>query len=267
MSTVESPSNPTASELTSPEPNPSPPSEAAPTTTTAADRLAKWKALKARAAKSSTQNLAAVRAERQRQQQDPGLSSKLQRKRAEAEFKLAKAEAFESGEDFERKRAWDWTIEESERWDRRMEKKKRHVEDVAFQDFQQSARKMYKKSMRELKPDVDGYMKEKAKLLKDGQVVETEDGELIVVDRDGGFYADKDSLGFVENKPTKEAVDRLVKDLQKAEDKRMARRKETDDGDVSFINDKNKKFNAKLERAYGKYTKDIKDNFERGTAL
>lgn len=211
--------------------------------------------------------MAAVRAERQRQQIDPTTTSKLQRKKAEAEFKLAKAEAIENGEDFERKRAWDWTVEESERWDKRMEKKKRHVEDVAFQDFSQSARKMYKKSMRELKPDVEGYQKEKAKLLKDGQVVETEDGELVVVDTEGGFYAEKDSLGFVDNRPSREAVDRLVKDLKDAEDKRMARRRGGDDDDVTYVNDKNKQFNQKLERAYGKYTKDIRDNFERGTAL
>lgn len=64
---------------------------------------------------------------------DPSETTRLNRKRDEAEFKLAKAEAEDDGEDFERKRAWDWTIEESERWDKRTEKKKKHVEDVAFQ--------------------------------------------------------------------------------------------------------------------------------------
>ena len=33
------------------------------------------------------------------------------------------------------------------------------------------------------------------------------------------------------------------------------------------INDGNSKFNAKLDRHYGKYTKEIKANLERGTAL
>jgi pre-mRNA-splicing factor SYF2 len=46
-----------------------------------------------------------------------------------------------------------------------VEKKKRHVEDVAFQDYSQTARKMYKKQMRELDPDLEGYAAEKAKLL------------------------------------------------------------------------------------------------------
>jgi len=208
-----------------------------------------------------------VYAERRRQAVDPSTTSKLQRKKAEAEFKLAKAEAMEQGEDFERKRAWDWTVEESEQWDRRMEKKKRHVEDVAFQDYQQQARKIYKKQLRELKPDLEGYATEKAKLLKDGAVVETEDGELVVVDKDGSFYADANSLGFVDNKPPKEAVDRLVADLKRADDVRMARRRGGEDADVTYINDKNKQFNQKLARAYGKYTKEIRDSFERGTMI
>ncbi|KAA8909198.1 SYF2 splicing factor-domain-containing protein [Sphaerosporella brunnea] len=230
-------------------------------------RLEKWKALQNRAKKSSATNLKEVYAERRRQMVDPATTSRLQRKKAEAEFKLAKAEAAEAGEDFERKRAWDWTVEESERWDRRMEKKKRHVEDVAFQDYSQTARKMYKRQMRELKPDLEGYAADKAKLLKEGSVVETEDGELVIVDRDGEFYADADSLGFVDNKPKKEAVDRLVADLKKAEDARMSRKRGGEDDDVTYINDKNKQFNQKLQRAYGKYTKEIRDSFERGTMI
>lgn len=216
---------------------------------------------------SSATNLKEVYAERRRQSTDPSTSSKLQRKKNEAEFKLARAEAAEAGEDFERKRAWDWTVEEAERWDRRVEKKKKHVADVAFQDYTQTARKMYKKQMRELNPDKEGYATEKAKLLKDGAVVETEDGELVVVDQDGSFYADADSLGFIDNKPKKEAVDRLVADLKKAEDVRMNRKRGGEDEDVTYINDKNKNFNQKLARSYGKYTKEIRDSFERGTMI
>jgi pre-mRNA-splicing factor SYF2 len=38
-------------------------------------------------------------------------------------------------------------------------------------------------------------------------------------------------------------------------------------GDIDYINDRNMKFNQKLDRFYSKYTKDIKDNLERGTAI
>lgn len=72
------------------------------------------------------------------------------------------------------------------------------------------------------------------------------------MDRDGEFYANADSLGFIDNKPNKQAVDRLVGDLRKAEDTRMRRRKGGDEEDVTYINDKNKQFNQKLARYYNK---------------
>ena len=37
--------------------------------------------------------------------------------------------------------------------------------------------------------------------------------------------------------------------------------------DVDSINDRNEHFNRKIERAFGKYTVEIKNNLERGTAL
>jgi len=233
----------------------------------AKERAERWKVLKGRAKKSAEVNRKEVYAERRRQAVDPSETTRLNRKRDEAEFKLAKAEAEDDGEDFERKRAWDWTIEESERWDKRTEKKKKHVEDVAFQDYTQTARKIYKKQLRELQPDLESYAAEKAKLIRDGAIVETEDGELIAVDRDGEFYADANSLGFIDNKPSKGAVDRLVGDLKKAEDARMRRRKGGDEEDVTYINDKNKQFNQKLARYYNKYTGEIRDSFERGTMV
>ena len=97
--------------------------------------------------------------------------------------------------------------------------------------------------------------------------METENGELVVVDKEGEFYADEDSLGFVDNRPKKENVDQLVKDLERAEQGRMRRKPGGEDEDVTYINDKNKNFNQKLARAYGAYTKEIRDSFERGTMI
>ena len=45
------------------------------------------------------------------------------------------------------------------------------------------------------------------------------------------------------------------------------RRTHVDDADISYINERNKKFNEKCERFYGKYTEEIRGNLERGTAL
>lgn len=39
------------------------------------------------------------------------------------------------------------------------------------------------------------------------------------------------------------------------------------DGCSTFINERNMRFNKKISRAYDAFTKDIKDSFERGTAL
>lgn len=106
-------------------------------------------------------------------------------------------------------------------------------------------------------PDTAAYAKEKGKVIRDGQVyeVEGEDGEtqLVAVDRDGEFYAGVDSLGFVDNKPRKEKVDKLVGDLKKEEEKRSKRGRGKDgEEDVTYINDKNKQFNMKLGRYYNK---------------
>ena len=45
------------------------------------------------------------------------------------------------------------------------------------------------------------------------------------------------------------------------------RRTHDEDADIDFINERNAKFNKKLERFYGTYTAEIKQNLERGTAV
>jgi len=226
------------------------------------ERQERFKALQARAQTSARKNLKEAAAESQRLATDPNLLSSLSRKQAIASHKLLKAETDADGEDFERKRAWDWTIDESERWDKRMDKKEKHREDVAFQDYTQDARKIYKRQLREMKPDMEGYEKEKAVAVQKAalsgglEIVETDDGELVAVDKHGSFYSTADNTDFIENKPERAAVDRLVNDLKKAEETRLRKRRDRgrgdDDGDVTFINDKNKQFNQKLARFYNK---------------
>jgi pre-mRNA-splicing factor SYF2 len=229
----------------------------------AKERMERFKALQARARTGSQKNEKEASLESRRLATDPNLLTSLNRKRDVAQHNLLKAEAEENGEDFERKRAWDWTIEESERWDKRLKKKESHRDDQAFQDYRQDSRKVYKRQMRNLAPDMEGYEREKMRAVEKAaasgglEIVETDDGELVAVDKDGTFYSTADSTGFVEHKPPKEAVDRLVKDLQQAEDARLKKRKERmgangEDGDVTYINEKNKNFNNKLNRFYNK---------------
>lgn len=229
----------------------------------AKERMERFKALQARAKTGAQKNLKEATLESQRLATDPNLLTSLNRKSAVASHNLLKADVEASGGDFERKRAWDWTIEESERWDKRLKKKEAHRDDQAFQDYRQDSRKVYKRQIGALKPDMDHYEKEKMAAVEKAaasgglEIVETDDGELVAVDKDGTFYSTADSTGFVEHKPPKDAVDRLVKDLQQAEEARLKKRKERmgqngEDGDVTYINEKNKQFNQKLSRFYNK---------------
>ena len=109
---------------------------------------------------------------------------------------------------------------------------------------------------------MEGYKRAREDALAKGQVVQTENGELVAVDEDRRFYADANSLGITDHKPTKESIDRLVEETKKryiligiglidreaeAEAKRRKKRA-GDDGDVSYINKRNKVFNEKLAR-------------------
>lgn len=143
-----------------------------------------------------------------------------------------------------------------------MEKKQKHREDVAFQDWRQDSHKNYKRQLRRMEPNLDAYESQKAEAVMSAaasgglDLVEGEDGELIAVDKNGTFYSTADSIDFTQNRPDRAAVDRLVADLQKAEEIRLKKRRERgindDDGDVTYINDKNKRFNQKLARFYNK---------------
>ncbi|KEF59949.1 uncharacterized protein A1O9_04797 [Exophiala aquamarina CBS 119918] len=256
-------------------------------TTSNSDRLSRFAALKSRALASSKSNLAETKAEAQRAAIDPSVLANLSRRSAIASHNLLKADTEEEHGDgaFERKRAWDYTMEESERWDVRMEQKRQARENVLFQDYSTEAGKIYDKQMRELEKAArkDGgkaredYDAQKAEIIQNAartgglEIVELDNGELVAIDRDGRFYADNDSIGFVEQKPKRENVDRLVADLKKADEIRMKKRKERgredNEGDVTYINEKNKQFNLKLARFYDRYTTDIRESFERGTAM
>lgn len=245
--------------------------------------MARFRALQTRAKSSSASNLSAAQTEAHRLANDPAQLAAIQRKSAVASNKLLKADIEDGGGDFERKRAWDWTVDESEKWDKRVAKKERHRDDNAFSDYGREASKIYKRQLRNLgDPDLERYTRDKMRAIDEAaargtlELVETEDGEMVAVDRDGTFYGGSgggDAIaGFADNKPDKKAVDRLVGELKKAEEVANKKRRDRqarngDDADVTYINDKNKQFNQKLARFYNKYTAEIRDSFERGTMI
>ncbi|XP_021793318.1 pre-mRNA-splicing factor SYF2 isoform X2 [Papio anubis] len=68
-------------------------------------------------------------------------------------------------------------------------------------------------------------------------------------------------------KPDMETYERLREKQIEKRDKYSRRRPYNDDADIDYINERNAKFNKKAERFYGKYTAEIKQNLERGTAV
>jgi pre-mRNA-splicing factor SYF2 len=223
------------------------PAEPAPATPSKTDeRLARFKALQARQAASQKENLKASQQEAARVATDPHRQTALNRAHASASQQLLKAETEAEGHDFERKRAWDWTAEEAERWEKRTARKERRRERNAFEDHNTDARRKYKRQVRGIEVDVEAYERRKMEAVeravaKGGlEIVETDDGELIAVDRDGAFYSTADVLEEGARKPDKEKVDALVKELERAEELRNKKKRERlnqgDEGDVTYIN-------------------------------
>jgi len=141
------------------------------------------------------------------------------------------------------------TIEVAEQKDAK--KKKGNPDAFGWDVFNQdSLLRAHDKRLREVKFDSEGYDRQKKQLEKEGT-----DGLHF-----GGF-------GFV---PTEEAKDRLGEAMDKMAEKKKAfsrRRAYNDDEDRTYVNDRNRFFNKKIERAFGQYTEETRQNLERGTAL
>ncbi|CAN8096279.1 unnamed protein product [Discula destructiva] len=255
-----------------------PPTPAAPATTLH-DRLARQRALRNRFQAGAAANLTAAAAEAHRLKHDPAQLAPLQRRAAVAAQKLTKADIEAAGGDFERMRAMDWTVDEAARWDERLAARAAARDNNAFQDYAAEAGRVYERQVRNMgAPDVEAYHRRKIKEIEEGaargtlELCETEDGEMVAVNRDGTYDV---ISSFADSRPSKEAVDRLVGTMKKNDEVAAKKRRERlakngqEDGDVTYINDANKRFNQKLNRAYNKFNNvaETKDSLERGTAI
>lgn len=88
---------------------------------------------------------------------------------------------------------------------------------------------------------------------------------------DPEFYREASSLQYGKApKISEDKIERMVKELKDRDEKRNTfsrRRRFHEEKDIDSINDRNEHFNKKIERAFGRYTLEIKNNLERGTAL
>ena len=182
------------------------------------------------------------------------LPSNFESKQKRVEWELAEAkarkEAEDQGEDYDRLKMLEQSAEDLEKAERR--RKRKQNPDTGFSGFAQATFRQYQRLTRQMNPDVESYEKQKQDL-----------GDRV--------YAGPNTILIGEStKPSEEAIDRMVEDVERQASKRakFSRRREFRvDADVDYINERNRKFNDKAGRYYNKYTAEIKQNLERGTAL
>jgi len=75
--------------------------------------------------------------------------------------------------------------------------------------------------------------------------------------------------GRVHSEVQPENLQKLTAHIQEREQSRekFSRRRQAAGGGVDYINDRNAEFNKKIKRSFDKYTVEIRQNLERGTAL
>ncbi|KAH9064532.1 mRNA splicing factor SYF2 [Lactarius vividus] len=255
------------------------------------ERREKMRQLRAKMQSSALANRASVIEESSRIKSAARDLARLEKQRKLAETLRLKADAEERGEDVERQKNWEWTIEENEEWEKKLARKARRA-DFEFHDDAHAARRKYKKDVDKLKPDLEVYnrQKETAMGLAPGTLSQSGSSSFSLTGFDPAqasgsqlvptahqqqlasesLYRDANSLLYADNKPSDEAIDRVIGKINQDIDKRRKfsrKRPNEDSGDVTYINEKNRIFNKKIARYYDKYTAEIRASFERGTAL
>lgn len=143
----------------------------------------------------------------QRSKENPKLEARDERKKAEALKLLEKQEAEDKGEDYERKQFWKYSAESAAAWEKKMAKKAK-MANHGFTDHSQAAHKKYIRLMSEFKPDMGAYT-EKRMLDIERAIRNGEDPSDISAMANSLDYARLD------DKPSKEAVDRLAEETKK----------------------------------------------------
>lgn len=188
-------------------------------------RLARFQELKNKREEAATLNLASAKAEDAQIKNNPRTLARLGRKKAKAEAYLAKQAASDSGVDLERQNNLTYTIEDVERWKSRVEAKEAR-RDPGLVDYARLTRRKYEKLVDKLNP------------------------------------------ALLERRTEEEARQQLaeaIKEEQRQRAKFSRRRKYEDIDDVTYINERNARFNRKAARAYDEFTEDLREDVERGT--
>ncbi|KAF8351917.1 SYF2-domain-containing protein [Amanita rubescens] len=245
------------------------------------ERKAKLAQLRQKFAASTRENRQSLIEETTKARLTAREAARLERQRKLAEMLRQKVEAEERGDDIERAKNWEWTIEENDEWEKKQARKKRRG-DYEFHDDVHAARRRYKKDLDLIKPDLEAYNKQKEAALglapgalKNFDPTQASSMQAMTVTEHQrlaaeNLYRDANSLIYGDNKPSEDAIDRVVSKINRDIDKKgkfSRKRLNEDEGDITYINERNRVFNKKIARYYDKYTAEIRASFERGTAL
>ncbi|XP_025097763.1 pre-mRNA-splicing factor SYF2-like [Pomacea canaliculata] len=218
------------------------------TTSNKSARLNRLRNLELKMNEARKLNHQEVAAEDERKKRPENFEAKRKRMEWEQEQDTLKQECLAKGENYDLVKLRDVGADEAERWER---KKKKKNPDTGFADYEQATYRQYQRLTKQMKPDLNQYERQREKMGDE-------------------FYATADTLGLHQRKDPEENVDKMVEDLEKQISKRekySRRRTFDEEADIDYINERNMKFNKKLERFYGQYTAEIKQNLERGTAV
>jgi len=176
--------------------------------------------------------------------------AKRRRQGWELQELVARQEAEEKGEDYDRLKALETQADIADKVD--SSKRRKANPDTGFSSYEAMSLRQYDRLTNQLKPEMSSYQKMK-------EVV-----------GDDQFYPTSNTIITGSHYPTEKSLDKLSEDVHQQMKKRDSyhrRRMFDPEAPIDFINERNRKFNHKLERYYGRYTEDIKEDLERGTAI
>lgn len=214
-----------------------------------AERLKRLRTLHNARNEARTQNHQEVVAEEARNKLPPNYEAKRRQAEWLMDDQKKREETQAQGKDYDRVKLLNISATEAERLER---KKKKKNPDQGFSTYEQATVRQYNRLVKNMPAaDMEQYEKQKQKY-----------GD--------AFYGGPNVIIHGMHEDRKDAVDNMVNDLEGQIAKRgkySRRRTHNDDADIDYINERNAKFNKKLERFYGEHTAEIKQNLERGTAI
>jgi len=215
-----------------------------------ADRMKRLKELHLKRNEARKLNHQEVLEEERRSKLPTNFEARQRRAQWILDDEAKRSKCTEEGQDYDRMKLLDSQADEQERLHRLRSKKKNP--DQGFSNYEDATVRQHKRLVTNMKVDMVAYEKEKEAV-----------GEET-------FYAGRNTVIQGTHQDTPEAIERMVTDLNKQVEKRdkfSRRRMHNTEADIDYINERNMKFNKKLERFYGQYTGEIKQNLERGTAI